>query len=264
MEGVVVNARRDGANFTVSVVTDAQGKYSFPRTHLEPGKYAVTIRAVGYDLTDPGPAQVAAGQDRSRRSQASEDERSRLSTELPRVGDEHPRDDRAEGQAGVSNRQLRLLPYLETRHEVEAHGRRVRLGDDAHADVLHRRDRRQRRRPRTRPETNSRADCGGGEERELGQHHEERSGGVPRDAEPERRQDDVAVRAQDAAAPDGQGDARHHHPVRHAAAGHGVARSRSRFQGNHLVHGREPDVLREDGSEDRQIHGVPAAARARR
>ena len=61
MEGVVVNARRDGANFTVSVVSDAQGKYSFPRTHLEPGKYAVTIRAVGYDLTNPGPADVAAG-----------------------------------------------------------------------------------------------------------------------------------------------------------------------------------------------------------
>jgi streptogramin lyase len=61
MEGVVVNARRDGANFTVSVVSDAQGKYSFPRTHLEPGKYVVTIRAVGYDLTDPGPANVAAG-----------------------------------------------------------------------------------------------------------------------------------------------------------------------------------------------------------
>jgi virginiamycin B lyase len=61
MEGVVVNARRDGANFTVSVVSDAQGKYNFPRTHLAPGKYTVTIRAVGYDLTDPGPAEVKAG-----------------------------------------------------------------------------------------------------------------------------------------------------------------------------------------------------------
>src|SRR4051812_16813002 len=61
MEGVVVNARRDGANFTVSVVSDAQGKYHFPRTHLEPGKYTLTIRAVGYDLTDPGAATVAAG-----------------------------------------------------------------------------------------------------------------------------------------------------------------------------------------------------------
>jgi virginiamycin B lyase len=61
MEGVVVNARREGANFTVSVVSDAQGRYSFPRTHLEPGKYAVTIRAAGYDLVAPGPAEVKAG-----------------------------------------------------------------------------------------------------------------------------------------------------------------------------------------------------------
>jgi virginiamycin B lyase len=37
MEGVVVSARRDGANFTVSVVSVAQGKYSFPRSHVEPG-----------------------------------------------------------------------------------------------------------------------------------------------------------------------------------------------------------------------------------
>ena len=61
MEGVVVNARREGANFTLSVVSDSQGRYSFPRTHLEPGKYVVSIRAVGYDLSDPGPANLAAG-----------------------------------------------------------------------------------------------------------------------------------------------------------------------------------------------------------
>jgi virginiamycin B lyase len=61
MEGVVVSARRDGANFTVSVVSDAHGKYSFPRSHLEPGKYAVTIRAVGYDLVGPGSVEIAVG-----------------------------------------------------------------------------------------------------------------------------------------------------------------------------------------------------------
>jgi virginiamycin B lyase len=61
MEGVVVSARRVGANFTVSVVSDAQGKYSFPRTHLEPGKYALTIRAVGYDLIDSGTIEIAEG-----------------------------------------------------------------------------------------------------------------------------------------------------------------------------------------------------------
>ncbi len=61
MEGVVVNARRDGATFTVSVVSDAQGRYTFPRTHLAAGSYALTTRAVGYDLVDPGSVDVAAG-----------------------------------------------------------------------------------------------------------------------------------------------------------------------------------------------------------
>ncbi len=61
MEGVVVSARRDGANFTVSVVSDAQGKYSFPRSHVDPGKYALTIRAVGYDLNGPGTVTIAEG-----------------------------------------------------------------------------------------------------------------------------------------------------------------------------------------------------------
>src|ERR1700693_4657274 len=61
MEGVVVSARRDGANFTVSVVSDAQGKYSFPRTHVEPGKYTLTIRAVGYDLKGPASVTIADG-----------------------------------------------------------------------------------------------------------------------------------------------------------------------------------------------------------
>ena len=45
MEGVVVTARRNGATFTVSVVSNAEGVYSFPRTHVEPGAYDLTIRA---------------------------------------------------------------------------------------------------------------------------------------------------------------------------------------------------------------------------
>jgi streptogramin lyase len=61
MEGVVVTARPDGGNYTVSVVSDAQGKYSFPSSHLKPGTYNVKMRAVGYDLVDPGSVDVAAG-----------------------------------------------------------------------------------------------------------------------------------------------------------------------------------------------------------
>jgi len=61
MEGVVVSARREGAHSTVSVVSDAQGKYSFPRTHLSAGKYAITIRAVGFDLVGARSAEIAEG-----------------------------------------------------------------------------------------------------------------------------------------------------------------------------------------------------------
>jgi streptogramin lyase len=61
MEGVVVSARRDGANFTVSVVSDASGRYSFPKSHLSPGTYTLTMRAVGYDMPDPGKLEVTSG-----------------------------------------------------------------------------------------------------------------------------------------------------------------------------------------------------------
>jgi len=61
MEGVLVSAKRAGSNMTVTVVTDAQGRYRFPAARLEPGKYAITVRAVGYDLAARTAADVAAG-----------------------------------------------------------------------------------------------------------------------------------------------------------------------------------------------------------
>ena len=50
MEGVLVSAKRDGATVTVTVVTDKQGRYSFPAGRLGPGHYSLRVRAVGYDL----------------------------------------------------------------------------------------------------------------------------------------------------------------------------------------------------------------------
>src|SRR4051812_30193764 len=61
MEGVLVTARREVANFDVTVVSDVHGKYTFPRSHLEPGRYTLKIRAVGYDLASPAAAEVTAG-----------------------------------------------------------------------------------------------------------------------------------------------------------------------------------------------------------
>ena len=61
MEGVIVSAKKDGSTITVSVITNAQGRYSFPAARLEPGRYGLQIRAVGYDLEGPKSADVAAG-----------------------------------------------------------------------------------------------------------------------------------------------------------------------------------------------------------
>jgi virginiamycin B lyase len=60
MEGVLVSAKRAGSTITVTVVSDAQGHYSFPRSRLEPGQYSVRIRAVGYEMDNPGPVEVTA------------------------------------------------------------------------------------------------------------------------------------------------------------------------------------------------------------
>ena len=66
MEGVLVTAKKDGATMAVTVISDEKGHYAFPADRLEPGHYAIKIRAVGYildgpravDVTDPRPADV--------------------------------------------------------------------------------------------------------------------------------------------------------------------------------------------------------------
>ncbi len=54
MEGVLVSLKREGSNKTVTVVSHADGSYSFPRERLEPGRYAVSTRAVKYVLAERG------------------------------------------------------------------------------------------------------------------------------------------------------------------------------------------------------------------
>src|SRR2546425_11061640 len=58
MEGVVVTARRAKSIVQVSVTTDAEGRYSFPRNRLEPGEYTLSVRAVGYDIGSPAKVTV--------------------------------------------------------------------------------------------------------------------------------------------------------------------------------------------------------------
>ena len=58
MEGVLVTAKPEGGHMTVTVISDAQGHYAFPSTKLLPGKYTLSIRAIGYDLDGQAQADV--------------------------------------------------------------------------------------------------------------------------------------------------------------------------------------------------------------
>lgn len=61
MEGVLVRAKGEGKTISVTVVSDHDGRYSFPADRLAPGKFKIDIRAVGYDLLGPVLVEVKAG-----------------------------------------------------------------------------------------------------------------------------------------------------------------------------------------------------------
>ena len=53
MEGVLISAQAIGSTITTTVVSDAQGRYTFPTGRLQPGRYQLGVRAVGYDMSQP-------------------------------------------------------------------------------------------------------------------------------------------------------------------------------------------------------------------
>jgi virginiamycin B lyase len=59
MEGVLVSAKKDGTNITVTVVSDQKGEYGFPADWLDPGHYTIAIRAAGYNLDGPKAVDIA-------------------------------------------------------------------------------------------------------------------------------------------------------------------------------------------------------------
>ncbi len=61
MEGVLVSARRDGSSITTTVVSNAEGIYSFPAGRLPAGHYTLSIRAVDYALQGAHATDVKAG-----------------------------------------------------------------------------------------------------------------------------------------------------------------------------------------------------------
>jgi len=63
MEGVLVSAKKDGSTITTTVVTNDKGQYVFPADRLEPGKYNISIRAVGYVLEGPKSVEIGAAKE---------------------------------------------------------------------------------------------------------------------------------------------------------------------------------------------------------
>jgi hypothetical protein len=61
MEGVIVTAKKDGSNISISVITDDKGKYAFPASKVGLGKYTISIRAAGYELDGSKAVEVKDG-----------------------------------------------------------------------------------------------------------------------------------------------------------------------------------------------------------
>src|SRR5438876_10439542 len=61
MQGVLLSVKKEGSTIATTVVTNDKGQYSFPADRLEPGKYAIAIRAAGYVLDGPKSVDIAAG-----------------------------------------------------------------------------------------------------------------------------------------------------------------------------------------------------------
>src|ERR1700719_2567977 len=61
MEGVLVTAKKTGSTISITVVSDETGHYRFPSGKLEPGQYSLRMRAVGYEMDDPGMVEVTSG-----------------------------------------------------------------------------------------------------------------------------------------------------------------------------------------------------------
>jgi len=60
MEGVLVSVQKSGSPIAVTVVSDERGRFRFPAARLSPGRYALRIRAVGYELDGPQAVQLGA------------------------------------------------------------------------------------------------------------------------------------------------------------------------------------------------------------
>ena len=132
MEGVLVSAKKEGSTITTTVVTDEQGRYSFPAARMEPGKYTISIRAIGYKLDGPKTVDVPRRQCRHGRSQAQQGQEPGAAALQRRMAAQPSRRRPAEG---VSH-DVRGLPHAPARVDLEPRRRRIPAGIPADGALL--------------------------------------------------------------------------------------------------------------------------------
>ena len=132
MEGVLVSAKKDGANITTTVVTNDKGAYSFPADRLDPGHYTIADRAAGgYRSRRLLTGSRHRGRRRHRRHQARQVEKSGERAVQRRMADQRTGRRRRQGQ----RRRLRRLPHAAASFHVDARRRGVQAGVPTHGQT---------------------------------------------------------------------------------------------------------------------------------
>ena len=127
MEGVLVSAKRANSNITVTVVSNAQGRYAFPAAEARPGDVRAldSSRRLRSRRSEVGRRRTARRRDGRRAPE--EDDRSRGAAQQRRMDRQRPRDRRPKTHAA----RLRRLPHAAAHRQLPLHGRRVHAGDPA-------------------------------------------------------------------------------------------------------------------------------------
>jgi hypothetical protein len=228
MEGVVVSARKAGSIVTVSVMTDQTGHYRFPTARLEPGSYALAIRAAGYDLDGKATAEVVSAKT------ATADLKLKPTRNLPA---QLSNAEWLASMPGTDGQKKALLNCIGC-HDLD---RIVRSTHDAD-EFMQIFDRMAGYYPGSTPENPQRLI--GTARRNIGQGARSTGDGrVSRLGRPLQRRH-LDLQAADFAAAQGPRHARHRHRVRPAAQDDPAARRRPRRAGSGLVHSLRRAVSR--------------------
>ena len=214
MEGVLVSAKKEGSTITTTVVSDQQGAYSFPSARLEPGKYTISIRAIGYRLDGAKTVDVAGGRRGQGRSQAQQGQEPGAAALQWRMAAQPSRRRQAKGLSD----DVRGLPHAAARPDLQPRCRRIPAGVPAHVALFARQHADPSAAAAARPAR-----------RAAGRHRRCRQGGRGIPGERHARQfGGDRISAQDAAASQGPLHQGRGHGIRPAAQGRAAARRRRR------------------------------------